>query len=266
MQNGSNKMMLMELPAIRPGCPTTPAKSLVMLRGLRRVALMLMIGASMTACAGLSWLGGTSWKEEVLLHDGGKIVVRRSQSYGGRHELGQPEPIREHSISFKLSGSGRNITWTSEFGEDIGQTNFTLLAVHMLNDVPYVIAESNGCLSYNKWGRPNPPYVFFKHDGKEWQRIPITEFPAEFKTINLIVSNKQEQDIERAARKLGYVSAESIQHMNNELTQPQLKTIRREVWPKESIDQMCMEMILYKGYWIMPNDPVARSMVDSKIK
>jgi hypothetical protein len=236
------------------------------LKRIAELGLILMMGVSMSASAGLFGFGGTSWKEEVLLHDGSKIIVKRSQSYGGRHEVGQGAPVKEHSITFDMPNSGKTLTFKSEYSEDVGRANFNLLALHILNGTPYLVVEPNLCLSYNKWGRPNPPYVFFKHDGKEWQRIPITEFPAEFKTINLIVSNKQEQDIERAARKLGYVSAESIQHMNNELTQPQLKTIRREVWPKESIDQMCMEMILYKGYWIMPNDPVARSMVDSKIK
>ena len=240
--------------------------NLLWLKRIMKLGMLLMMGVSMNADAGLFGFGGTSWKEEVLLHDGSKIIVKRSQSYGGRHEVGQGAPVKEHSITFDMPNSGKTITFRSEYSEDVGRANFNLLALHILNGTPYLVVEPNLCLSYNKWGRPNPPYVFFKHDGKEWQRIPITEFPAEFKTINLIVSNKQEQDIERAARKLGYVSAESIQHMNNELTQPQLKTIRREVWPKESIDQMCMEMILYKGYWIMPNDPVARSMVDSKIK
>ena len=36
------------------------------------------------ACAGLFGFGGDSWKEEVLLHDGAKIVVKRSLSYSGR--------------------------------------------------------------------------------------------------------------------------------------------------------------------------------------
>ena len=255
MQNGSNKMMLMELPAIRPGCPTTPAKSLVMLRGLRRVALMLMIGASMTACAGLSWLGGTSWKEEVLLHDGGKIVVRRSQSYGGRHELGQPEPIREHSISFKLSGSGRNITWTSEFGEDIGQTNFTLLAVHMLNDVPYVIAESNGCLSYNKWGRPNPPYIIFKYDGKEWKRIPLEELPLEFKTFNVAIS--MPWDIRGRPLYFGkdnILSAESIKSRNANIRDPANQAILREALAGGGGITSCEVLIQYKCGWGAPGE------------
>ena len=137
------------------------------------LGLLLMMGANMSANAGLFGFGDTSWKEEVLLHDGSKIIVERSQSYGGRHEIGQPPPIKEHVISFTLPGSSKTVTWKSEYGEDLGRTNFNLLAVHVMNSTPYIVAEPNLCLSYNKWGRPNPPYVFFKYDGKAWQRIPL---------------------------------------------------------------------------------------------
>ena len=193
------------------------------LKRIAKLVLILMMGVSMSACS------ATSWKEEVLLHDCSKIAVNRSQSYGGRHELGQPEPIKEHSISFNLPGSGRNITWTSEFGEDIGLSNFELLAVHVLNDVPYVIAEPNGCLSYNKWGRPNPPYVIFKHDGKEWQRIPLSELPPEFKTFNVAIS--MPWDIRGRPLlfdKGNMLSAESIKSRNENIRIPEKKTLLRE--------------------------------------
>lgn len=101
-----------------------------MMKQIVKLGLLLMIGGSMSACAGFLGIGGTSWKEEVLLHDGSKLIVKRSQSYGGRHEIGQPCPIKEHTINFTLPGSNKTITWTSEYGEDLGRTNFNLLAVH----------------------------------------------------------------------------------------------------------------------------------------
>lgn len=48
-------------------------------------AALLILGCAMSACA----TGGASWKEEVLLHDGKALVVERTQTYGGRHEIGQ---------------------------------------------------------------------------------------------------------------------------------------------------------------------------------
>jgi hypothetical protein len=178
----------------------------------------------MGAEAGLFGLGGTSWKEEVLLHDGKKIIVERSQTRGGHHEIGQPPPVKEHTISFTLPNSGESITWISEYSEDIGRANFNLLALHVLNGTPYVVASPNLCLAYNKWGRPNPPYVFFKYEGKAWQRIPLSEFPAEFKTINVAASTLADED--RLTR-LGLVSAGKIKELNAEFRQPEYKTILR---------------------------------------
>jgi hypothetical protein len=53
-----------------------------MKNGLLAISLMIL-GGGMSACA--TGGSGTSWKEEVLLHDGGKIVVERSVArHGGR--------------------------------------------------------------------------------------------------------------------------------------------------------------------------------------
>ncbi len=186
-----------------------------------------MMAVNLTACAGWFGFGSTSWKEEVLLHDGSKIVVERSQSYGGRHEVGQAPPVKEHTITFTLPDSNKAITWKSEYGENIGRTNFNLLAVHVLNGTPYIVTSPNLCLSYNKWGRPNPPYVFFKYASEEWQRIQISEFPSEFNTINLIVNNGREEDIKKASSKLGYVSAEGVRKINSSLRQLAYQSILR---------------------------------------
>ena len=226
-------------------------------------ALVLTLGVSMNAEAGLFGIGGTSWKEEVLLHDGQKIIVERSQTYGGRSEPGQSGPIREHTILFTLPGSSQTITWTSDYGEDLGRTNFNLLAVHVLDDIPYIVAEPNLCLSYNKWGRPNPPYVFFKYDGKAWQRIPLEQFPAEFSTLN-VAHNTIGQDAKDLVG-LGFVPAQKIKEMNNS-SNKYYQTILREPLAKERINQMCGDLVLYKGVWIMRNDPVAQRMVDLNTK
>jgi len=197
-----------------------------LLRLVKTISLVLTLGVSMNAEAGLFGFGGDSWKEEVLLHDGSKIIVERSQSYGGRHEIGQSPPIKEHTISFMLPNTKETITWTSEYGEDIGRTNFFLLAVHVLNGTPYIVASPNSCLSYNKLGRPNPPYVFFKYDGKAWQRIPLEEFPAEFQTINvaLDILGREVKNLVS----LGVVSSEKIKELNHHTTIPEFKTILRE--------------------------------------
>lgn len=160
-----------------------------MLKVFKTIGLTLILGVSLTACGA----GTIKLKEEVLLHDGTKIVVERSLDYGGRHEIGQGAPVKEQEITFTVPKNNKIFTFKSEYGEELGRTNFYLLALHILDDTPYIIAEPNRCLSYNKWGRPNPPYVIFKHDGKMWQRISIQQLPPEFKDINLVIEVKGER-------------------------------------------------------------------------
>lgn len=216
-------------------------------RWLMGISLMIL-GGGMSAEAGLFGFGGDSWEEEVLLHDGSKIIVKRSQSYGGRHEIGQTPPINEQDIAFTLPGTKRALTWKSEYSEDIGRANFNLLALHIANDTPYIVAEPNLCLAYNKWGRPNPPYVFFKYNGKKWQRIPLTEFPAAFKKINLVVSTKRHKDTLTAQP---MVTAELVSELNGELEQREYKAILREPVKGGGITS-CEEMVRVKDGWVSP--------------
>jgi len=201
---------------------------------MRAIVAALTLVVSAGAC-GFLGIGGTSWKEEVLLHDGTKITVKRSQTYKGRHEIGQAVPVGEHTIEFKLPDSGKRYRWTSEYREDLGRTEFNLLALHVLGGTPYLIAEPNLCLAYNKQGRPNPPYIIFKHDGKGWQRIQIGELPKEFETIDLIVNNGREDEIARLARQRGYVPEAEVRRMNVASTSPQYSSIRRQALPESAL-------------------------------
>ncbi len=217
------------------------------LKQIMKLGFLLMMGVSMSADAGLFGSDGISWKEEVLLHDGQKIIVKRSQTYGGRHEIGQTPPIKEQEITFTPLNTNKTVTFKSEYGEDIGRANFDLLALHILDNTPYIIASPNLCLSYNKWGRPNPPYVIFKHDGREWKRTALRELPREFKEINLVVNTKGEEKIITAQP---IVTAELVKKLNGELEQPEYKTILREAvkgWAG------CPELVRVEGGWVSPD-------------
>jgi len=174
--------------------------------------LLLLVGTGLNAHAFLGLGNSVSWKEEVQLHDGRKIIVERSQTHGGRHELGQPLPIKDHSVTFSLPGAGKTITWEDKYSQDIGVANFKMLALHIANNTSYIITAPVGCLAYNKWGRPNPPYVIFRYDGKGWQRIQLAELPVEFKEMNLAIDTFND---ERKLLAEGLVSAEMIKKLNS---------------------------------------------------
>lgn len=236
------------------------------MKRVARLGAILMMGASMNTTAGIFGFGDTSWKEEVLLHDGTKIVVERSHTYGGGGEIGQPSSIKEQDITFNLPGSGRSITWKDEYGKEVGGSNFILLALHVLNNVPYVVAKPNLCRSYNKWGRPNPPYVVFKYDGNAWQRIPFAELPTEFKNTNLSLMYTKADEKHIAGQ--SPVPAEHVRKSNARIPNPESTSILREpVKPGTSASVVnCEELVSYKGAWIAPGDSIGKRMMDSKTR
>jgi len=54
----------------------------LLLKQITKLGFLLMVGASMSACAGLT-SHTMSWKEEVKLHDGRVIVAERFYNLGG---------------------------------------------------------------------------------------------------------------------------------------------------------------------------------------
>jgi hypothetical protein len=214
----------------------------------RQVLIILAFIAtfSLNACAGLSGLGGTSWKEEVLLHDGRKIIVERTLERGGRHEIGQRSGATKETLAFTMPGTNQTITWNDTYSEDIGSSNFNLLMLEIANGSAYLVASPMGCLSYNKWGRPNPPYVVFNYQGTAWSRIPLAELPAELTAPNLVISSP-----DNAAEKAsgGVISVETIKQLNGRARRAEHKTIVREAI--DNTADRCGEMISDgHGGWI----------------
>lgn len=225
---------------------------------------IMILGASMSA-------NGTgnlvSWKEEVLLHDGTKLIVERSQSRGERH-FGQEGNIAKHFVSFSLPGTAKPITWESKFGEvEIEKSELRLLAINVVGGVPYIVTTTAGCLSYNRWKRPNPPYVFFKFDGKAWQRIPLAEFPTEIKEANVVIDALAQETERQLTKHSGPVPAEEVRKMNVEGRTPEYLYLR--VFVREPIKggiTNCEELVYYKGAWVGPGDSIGKRMMDRKSK
>ena len=192
--------------------------------------LIVTLGTAMNACGFLE--EGTSWEEEVLLHDGRKIVVQRSVKRGGRHEIGQKPPYKEQHLTLKMPDTNQKVTWGDEYSEDIGTANFLPMLLDVYKGIAYLVVSPMGCLSYNKWGRPNPPYVVFKYDGRTWQRIPLQKLPTELKTPNLIFS-MPDIEMERAGTR--FMTAEKIQKIISDYKQPEYKTILREPLSESSL-------------------------------
>jgi hypothetical protein len=210
------------------------------------ITLIILSFVSFSGCAAaFLGIGDTaSWKEEVLLHDGSKIIVERWQKHGGGSEPGQVPDISDQSITFTIPGTNKTIKWEDEYSREIDRSNFILLALHILNNTPYIITSPRLCLSYNKWGRPNPPYIIFKYENKEWKRIELAELPANFENINLVITTGGDEE---KLVSQGVTSAEMVKELNSSLTQEEYKTIART--PLKGVG--CRELVTDgKGTWM----------------
>lgn len=216
---------------------------------------LAILGGGMSACA-----DGTSWKEEVLLHDGRKIEVERTQTYGGYAEPASTDrSVEKEEWLIPTPGSSRKVVWSSDFSRPPEGDSLMLLQINFLNGVPYIATSPAGCLSYNHWKRPNPPYVFFKHDGKAWRQIPLAEFPVAFKASNVHVGTPI-----KAWRK-DVISIEMIREEHRNL-EPYLRAILREPLKPRASGVSCPELVYYKGGWVGTGDSIGRRMMDRMSK
>lgn len=217
----------------------------------------------MNAQAGPFGFGSTSWKEEALLHDGNKLIVERSVERKGPHEIGQLPAYTKQTLAFTNPATGQSVVWEDKAAEDLRTSAFLPMALDIYQGTVYLVATPMGCLSYNKWGRPNPPYVVFRYEGQTWKRVPLQELPMETKTPNLI-SSSPDTEMERLGKR--FADAETIRRVTSGYSQAENKVILRMELSKDRLGQMCEERVLYKGHWVLPNDPVARTLIDQREK
>lgn len=211
---------------------------------VRRLATLAWV-VGLSACMVMPSSGADSWKEEVILQDGSPLIVTRTVERGGRHEFGQIPPIREQSVSFVHPQTGERIVWEDKPTPDIKGANFLPMLVNIDKGVTYLVAYPMGCLAYNKWGRPNPPYVVFRHEGGRWQTTPMTDLPASLNTPNLIFSSP-----DTTAREIGQ-SVISAQQIGRLIAAYRAKEFRSIVREPIQYDPQCTAMISNgKGQWL----------------
>lgn len=178
-----------------------------------RSILVVIAALVLTGCG-----GSRNWKEEVRLADGKTIVVERWEKLGNPLDREIPDlkygpPTIGYGIRIPRPGQWLPVLWETD-------KTLTPLAIGFRGEAIYLAASPRFCWAYDQLGRPVPPYVFFRHDGKEWRRIPVEEFPEEINTTNLLVAARA-QDVES-----GMVTADFVTTRNRSLS-PDLRTIYR---------------------------------------
>lgn len=204
-----------------------------LLKILSTIGLILTLGINMDANAGFLGFGGNTmnWKEEVLLHDGQIIVAERFYNLGGYPAIESRERAAlDETVTFTLPGTKQKITWKTDFRDSEPEPNsLNLLLLDVVKGTPYIATYPAGCIAYNKWKRPNPPYVLFKYEAGEWKQISLTEFPVELSKTNVIVG--------RPATSLlkPFYTVEQVNNENYDIHEAAYKTILREPLPASQL-------------------------------
>jgi len=216
-------------------------------RLLLSVVIIFLLSLFLSGC----FLGHSAWwKEEVLLHDGQTIIVDRALKRGGRHEITQPSSITEHTLRFTPPGSRKRIFWKSEFDPGIGYSTLDLIALDVVNGTPYIVTEPTLCLSYNKWGRPNPPYILFKYSEGQWQQIPMQEFPSDIRQPNVVLDlESNERFVMKEQQQSGFVSVHKQKKLNEPFKEPQYRSIIRTPLKPGSAGVSCPGLVFDGKYW-----------------
>lgn len=206
-----------------------------------KLGLILTVGLITSACAST-----TQWKEEVTLHDGQVIVLERFSNLGAYPaiESHNRSPLDE-TITFTLPKSGKTISWRTEYRDERPEPNsLGALLLDVVDGVPYIATSPAGCIAYNKWGRPNPPYVLFKYVNDEWKRISLEQFPRALVQANLM----SRPDSRILKPYYNVAAAKEMRESGNRIDYA--KTILRDALPTS---RLCPEWVYFEGNWVSPS-------------
>jgi hypothetical protein len=159
------------------------------------------------------------WSEEVKLSSGQLIVVKRAVTFGGPHELAQPESPTLWWLEFAApGGNGNRIAFESELTEHP-------ILLEFENGVPFVATYLATGAVRNKYRCPNPPYLFYRYTGGHWEVIGLAEFPEKFSVANIAPYTNS---VNQRARRFGTIAwAEKREFWNDVGLIKSVKEFRR---------------------------------------
>lgn len=172
-----------------------------LLRAFKTIGLVLILGASLTACGA----GSIKWKEEVQLSDGKVIVVERDAIYvsGGAEWASNSSgsKIDEYRIRFEYpAGSSQMVEWHTT-KKDLQTYPEVPLVFDVYSGKPTMfslVAISRGCEVYSKYVYKNGAWVEEQLPGQFEQHTTNLLFASKKdlpKLLKLAEKNNRNDDI-----------------------------------------------------------------------
>ena len=133
-------------------------------RGLLRLMVIVCGSMVMTGCD-----VSRNWTEEVRLADGSLIVIKRKIVRERFGELGYHGRVLRQEIEYDKPGGV--IRWWGDVDPYV---------FDFANGKTYVVAFPRTGEECERYGSPNPPFVFFEQAGSggEWRRIYAKDMPS----------------------------------------------------------------------------------------
>ena len=146
------------------------------------------------------------WEESVVMPDGRVVVLKRVQHFD------EGDYVAAHSLEFQHPVTKQKITWQND-------GFFRLVALFMVQNVPYILVKPTFAVHNEYAGCPYPRMLIYKYVGPDWQQIPYAASPIESIDENVTVDPKAERD---------YIKAS-----NSKLAAGKIKVRRDAVLPHE---------------------------------
>lgn len=220
-----------------------------LLKAFKVIGLALILGASLTACSKTM-----SWKEEVQLSDGQIVIAERFYNLGGYPAIESKERAAlDMTVTFNLPNG--KVIWKNDFRDSVPEPNsLNLIRFDVIKGVPYIATYPAGCIAYNKWGRPNPPQVFFKYANSQWKRITFAERPTS------LIGTHANVVVGRPATSLlkSFYTVAGVNEENDGIDEGPYKTILKEPEVAGAMGTggspiNCEAMVHYKCGWFGAN-------------
>ncbi len=144
---------------------------------LLRLTLIFLLSFSLTAC----WASEKviHWKQEVKLRDERVIMLDRLSTQIGPGFPGNVYLEKSQAISFVNPDTQEKISWNIPKGLNLHTLDFE-------NKVPYLVLKAYTVADYNNWNCPNPPYMVYRYENKQWQPLPFKQLPEKVSRRNLM--------------------------------------------------------------------------------
>ena len=119
------------------------------------------------------------WKQEVKLEDGRILILERESKQGPHDPLLNIRMELVQRIAFSDPDGGERIQWEIPKG---------LLPAMLDLDggMAYLVLRADTVADYNNWDCPNPPWLVYRYERKDWNRISMEQLPERFKHRNLL--------------------------------------------------------------------------------